>query len=103
MKSFSKEFVLRTAHEIVDGFAYPAFILYPVEYLFIYFPPEKIPHAVKYLKRNQLVGKKFLEWYDDRCKGSALEMHRVLLQELLRERGNFIPIIKGVNAQWRSK
>jgi hypothetical protein len=98
MTQFAKSFVLRATQEIVDDYAMPAFILYPLEYLFIYFPPEKIPHAINYLKRNNLVGAKFMDWYNDRCSGRALEMHRVLLQALDKEKG-YIPIVKGINAQ----
>lgn len=55
-------------------------------YLDSVFPRSKLEAALKWLVRNKIVGQKFVDWYDNDCMGSSLEMQRKLIQIVEREK-----------------
>jgi hypothetical protein len=44
-----------------------------------HFPLTKIDAALKWLVSNNLIGKRFVLWFQQACSNSDLEMHRILL------------------------
>lgn len=57
-----------------------------LHYLDSFFPRAKLEEALRYLVKNKLVGDSFVQWWMGDCHGSNLEMHRVLIQKVERER-----------------
>lgn len=57
-----------------------------LHYLDVFFPRAKIEEALKYLVKNNLTGKRFVEWFMMDCDGSQLEMHRELLKRVEKDR-----------------
>jgi hypothetical protein len=56
-------------------------------YLDAHFPDEKLNAALNWLLRNQLTGKRFVEFVRAECFNSNLELHRKLLEKINVEKG----------------
>lgn len=48
-------------------------------YLEAHFPNDRLDDALRYLVRNRLTGKSFIDFVEGDCAGSNLEMHRRLI------------------------
>jgi hypothetical protein len=57
-----------------------------LHYLDSMFPREKLEEALKYLVGRGITGKNFIEWFNIKCAGSHLGMHRELMRAVERER-----------------
>ena len=51
-----------------------------------HFPEDKLEYALRWLIRNKITGKSFIDWFRDKCGGRNLEMHRELLKGVENER-----------------
>jgi hypothetical protein len=60
-----------------------------------HFPLEKLDIALKWLVVNKITGGEFVAWFKYSCKGSDLEMHRLLLAII--DHLKLAPIISGRN------
>jgi hypothetical protein len=65
--------------KIIDN--YPNFHLITLRLYFLdsHFPPLKLDSALRWLLNARLTGYNFIGWWTNVCKGSDLEMHRILL------------------------
>jgi hypothetical protein len=66
-----------------------------LHFLADHFPPEQIDSALKWLISNNLIGKRFVAWFTYVCKGSDLELHRLLLAVLANSK--LAPVVAGRN------
>lgn len=55
-------------------------------FLDAHFPDDKLDIALRWLIKNKLTGKSFVDWVSERCIGSNLEMHRELMKHVEREK-----------------
>lgn len=60
-----------------------------------HFPPNKLDSALRWLIKNHLVGKKFVQLFKVQCESSDLELHRFLLQVV--DNTKLSPLIAGKN------
>ena len=64
---------------IIDNQANIHAITMRLFYLDSHFPISKLDTALLWLINNNLTGKKFVDWFENICKASDLELHRLLL------------------------
>ncbi len=55
-------------------------------YLDTHFPEAGLDDALRWLVRNQLVGRSFVQFVEADCGGSNLELHRRLISKLEHEK-----------------
>lgn len=60
-----------------------------------HFPVDKLDRALKWLVKNNVVGKIFLNWVRTQCNNSDLEMHSKLLAVV--DNSQMLPLIAGKN------
>jgi hypothetical protein len=81
---------------LVDTMRPPAHeVSWRLHFLDNHFPPDKLDRALRWLIKNDLVGKKFVMWFKSECKNSDLEMHRYLLRVV--DNDSLGPVIAGKN------
>lgn len=66
-----------------------------LHYLSDHFNPHKLDSALKWLVKNNAVGKRFVMWFNHVCSGSDLEMVRVL--NAVVDNAKLAPVIAGKN------
>ena len=60
-------------------------VLKPIHFIYLHMYPAKFLWSLDYLIAQGLVGKRFVDFYMDDCKGSDLEFQRYLLQKVTQE------------------
>ncbi len=78
---------------IIDSYADIHPITHRLHFLDNHFPPEKLDKALAWLISNDTTGRKFVSWFTVECKGSDLEMHRLLLSAVDNQK--LRPVIAG--------
>lgn len=66
-----------------------------LQFLQDHFPPDKLDSALRWLINNNLVGKRFVAWFQHVCRSSDLELHRLLLAVMANAK--LAPVIAGKN------
>lgn len=66
-----------------------------LHYLDCHFPGDKLKPAIRWLIQNGLTGARFVEFVNQDCSGSNLELHRMLLAILYREHKKAVHILAG--------
>lgn len=64
---------------IIDGHPNLHAIGHRLHFLDEHFPPEKLQPALVWLVANNITGQVFINWFNQVCKQSDLEMHRLLI------------------------
>lgn len=84
--------VRRAFLKVWDGHFPHDEVTHALYYLDCHFPKEKLLDALAYLVRNQITGKRFVQWLGGQCHGSNLKMHQELLKRVEGERGSRLVI-----------
>lgn len=81
---------------IIDDYGVDFHLLaHRLHFLEEHFPLEKLDAALRWLINENFTGVRFVNWFKHSCKGSDLEMHRVLLAVL--DHAQLAPVIAGRN------
>lgn len=80
---------IRLAYEIrndVHDKAELQTLAYYLEYLMLYLPEERVEPAFEWIKRNGITGKKFLDFVQFDCQGSAMTLFTEITKRIEREK-----------------
>ena len=86
-----RELFLRIVNDELD--IHP--ITMRLHFLCDHFQPDKLDSALKWLVKNNAIGKRFILWFDHVCSGSDLEMVRIL--NAVVDNARLAPVIAGKN------
>jgi len=83
--------------KIIDGYTPHNTITVPLYHLYAHFPQQFLEKALRRLVNNGLTGQNFINYFYNECGGSALQLHRRLLEPIELEKAGKIRIIAGKN------
>lgn len=72
--------------KVWSGYPESATFAYYLEYITFHLPPERLIPALQILIKNKLVGPRFLDFVQDDCNRSGLELVRQLTMRLEHEK-----------------